>query len=155
MKIPSRKLPPFPLQRYTNTTTTIKRTAAEAGLDAGKPKMQYVSTKGAATAVGPYSQAVVHKDTVYVSGCIGLQAGDAGTLVPGGVLAEAEQAFANMEAILKEAGSSFGQVLKVTVYMAKMQDFAEVNKLYQKVFGDHRPARACVGCSELPKGMFF
>ena len=115
--------------------------------------MSIISTDKAALAVGPYSQAVVHNGVVYCSGCIGLKTGETVEMVTGGVVAEAAQAFDNMEAILKASGSSLGQVLKVNIFLKKMSDFAEVNVLYQQRFGDHKPARACVAVAELPKGM--
>eukprot|EP01064_Diplonema_japonicum_P019246 TRINITY_DN2793_c0_g2_i1.p1 TRINITY_DN2793_c0_g2~~TRINITY_DN2793_c0_g2_i1.p1 ORF type:complete len:141 (+),score=43.13 TRINITY_DN2793_c0_g2_i1:51-425(+) len=116
--------------------------------------MQFVATEAAAKAVGPYSQAVVHNGVVYVSGCIGLCPKEM-KLVSGGSMAEAAQALNNMEAILKEAGSSMAKVIKTTVYLAKMADFAEINGLYQERFGDHKPARACLAAAELPKGALF
>eukprot|EP01059_Diplonema_ambulator_P036484 TRINITY_DN909_c0_g1_i1.p1 TRINITY_DN909_c0_g1~~TRINITY_DN909_c0_g1_i1.p1 ORF type:complete len:125 (+),score=25.39 TRINITY_DN909_c0_g1_i1:55-429(+) len=116
--------------------------------------MQYVVAEAAAKAVGPYSHAIMHNGVVYVSGCIGLCPKEM-TIVPGGVIAETEQAFNNMEAVLKASGSSMKNVLKTTVYLAHMSDFAEVNKVYTERFGDHKPARACVAVAELPKGAQF
>ena len=116
--------------------------------------MQTISTELAAKAVGPYSQAMVHGGVVYVSGCIGL-CPEKMSLVEGGVMGQTARAFANMEAVLKASGSSLGNVLKTTVYLAKMSDFAEVNGLYAEKFGDHKPARACLAAAELPKGALF
>eukprot|EP01060_Flectonema_neradi_P023820 TRINITY_DN3218_c0_g1_i1.p1 TRINITY_DN3218_c0_g1~~TRINITY_DN3218_c0_g1_i1.p1 ORF type:complete len:148 (+),score=33.74 TRINITY_DN3218_c0_g1_i1:43-444(+) len=116
--------------------------------------MQQVATELAAKAAGPYSQAIVHGGLAYVSGCIGV-CPEKMALVEGGVLAQVSMAFANMEAVLKASGSSLSNVIKTTVYMTKMSDFAEVNALYAEKFNGHKPARSCLAAAELPKGALF
>jgi 2-iminobutanoate/2-iminopropanoate deaminase len=111
--------------------------------------MRLVQTDQAPAAIGPYSQAIVHDGLVYASGQIGLSPlGEWQT----GLSAETRQALDNLSAVLQAAGSSLSRALKVTVYLADMADFNEVNKIYAEYFGDHRPARACVQAAALPKG---
>ncbi|KAJ9449583.1 2-iminobutanoate/2-iminopropanoate deaminase [Diplonema papillatum] len=116
--------------------------------------MKPISTENAAAAVGPYVQGYEHNGTLYVSGCIGIRAKES-TLVEGGVMEQAKTAFDNLEAVLKAGGSDMQHVLKTTVFLKEMKDFAEVNKLYEVRFGGHKPARACVAAAELPKGALF
>lgn len=113
--------------------------------------MHAIHTDDAPQAVGPYSQAVVAGNVVYASGQIGL---DPKTMefVGDEVTAQARQALANLQAVLEEAGSGMGHVVKAQVWLLTMDDFAAVNAIYAEAFGDHRPARACVAVSELPKG---
>ncbi len=111
-----------------------------------------VSTAKAPCAIGPYSQAVIADKTLYVSGQIGMTA-DKGELVSGGVQAQAKKALENMGEILKAAGASFNSVVKTTVLLADMKDFAAVNEVYGKVFdGPSKPARAAYQAAGLPKG---
>ena len=113
--------------------------------------MKEVKTEEAPAAVGPYSQAVVAGDFVFCSGQIGLNPAT-GTLVSGGVEAEAEQALKNLKAVLKEAGVSTKDVTMVTVYLTDIHDFSVVNTTYEKYFNETpRPARATVGVAALPK----
>lgn len=124
--------------------------AATAALPAQR---RTIATSDAAAAVGPYNQAVVVEGgTVYVSGCIGLLPGDGG-MVDGGVEAQARQTLANVGAILKAAGCGPGDVVKTTVLLANIADFAAVNAIYQAFFeGSPVPARSCFAAKELPKG---
>lgn len=112
--------------------------------------MQIIATNDAPEAIGPYSQAVVIGGMVYTAGQVAL---DPATmeLVPGDVTAQAERVFNNLAAVLRAAGSSFSRVVKATVYLADMGDFAAVNAVYAKRFGDHRPARSTVAVRTLPK----
>lgn len=111
-----------------------------------------IDTKEAAAAVGPYNQAVVADGTVYVSGCIGALPGGRG-MVQGGVVEETKQAFKNVAAILKEAGATVGDVVKTTVLLDDMADFAKVNAIYEQFFeGVEVPARSCFAAKQLPKG---
>lgn len=109
-----------------------------------------VSTSDAPAAIGPYSQAVVHGGLVYCSGQVALDPAS-GELRPGGVEEQARQALANLRAVLVAAGSAPGRVLKTTIYLASMDDFARVNEVYAGFFGEHRPARATVEVARLPK----
>lgn len=113
--------------------------------------MKYLATEAAPKAIGPYSQAVVEGGVLYASGQIPLDP-RTGELVGGGIEKSAERIFDNLEAVLASAGLSFSDVLKVTVYLTKAEDFAAVNAVYARRFGDHRPARSTVIVAALPKG---
>ena len=103
-------------------------------------------------AIGPYSTAVVCGDTVYMSGVIGVNP-ETGKPAEGGTLAQAKQVFENIKTILSEIGLSMDDVLKTTVFLTNLGDFAEVNKLYAEYFGPNYPARSCVEVSALPMGL--
>jgi 2-iminobutanoate/2-iminopropanoate deaminase len=98
----------------------------------------------------PYSQAIKAGDLVFVSGQLGV-APD-GTLVGETIEEQAEQAFANIRAILEAAGSSLERIVKTTVYLTSLSNFAGMNEVYRRHVGDVPPARATVGISELPSG---
>jgi 2-iminobutanoate/2-iminopropanoate deaminase len=111
-----------------------------------------VHSEHAPKAIGPYSQAVSHGDLVYTAGQIAL---DPATMevVAGGVTEQTERVMANLRAVLEAAGSSFSRVLKTTVFLADMADFAAMNEVYGRAFGDHRPARSTVAVAGLPRGV--
>ena len=108
-----------------------------------------IHTDRAPAAVGPYSQAIQAGNTLYTSGQLGLIP-ETGAL-PEGVEAQAEQALANLGAILEEAGFAKTDVVKTTVFIKDMNDFAAVNRIYAAFFGGHKPARSCVEVARLPK----
>lgn len=110
-----------------------------------------VATDKAPKAIGPYSQAIVTDDTVYTAGQVALDP-KTGELVGTAVAEQTEQVFKNLTAVLAAAGSSLGQVVKTTVYLADMADFAAMNEVYARHFGGHRPARSTVQAAGLPKG---
>ena len=114
-------------------------------------KICFKSTKGPA-AIGPYCSAVVYGDTVYMSGVIGVDPA-VGKPVEGGTLAQAKQVFENIRTILGELGLAMDDVLKTTVFLKDLGDFAEVNKLYAEYFAPNYPARSCVEVSKLPMGL--
>ena len=109
-----------------------------------------VSTKNAPAAIGPYSQALDLGNTVYCSGQIPIVPAT-GELAEG-LEAQAEQVFANIEAVLAEAGLTMANVVKTTVFLADLADFAAVNEIYAKHFIQPYPARSCVQVAGLPKG---
>ena len=109
-----------------------------------------IHTVHAPAAVGPYSQAVLTGGLLLTSGQLGLDP-ETGTL-PEGVEAQAAQALENIGAILAEAGYERTDVVKTTIFIRNMGDFAAVNRIYAGFFGDHKPARSCVEVSALPKG---
>lgn len=111
--------------------------------------MKFVATDQAAAAIGPYSQGVIAGNMFYSSGQIPLT--PAGELVEGTIEEQAHQVFANLKAVLAEAGSSLGQVVKTTVFIKDMNDFAVLNEVYASYFGDHKPARSTVEVARLPK----
>ena len=110
-----------------------------------------VHTDDAPKAVGPYSQAIVAAGWVFVSGQIPLVPGT-GEMVGGEIEAQAERALLNLQAVLDAAGCTLRDVVKATVYLTDMADFARVNAVYGKFFPEAPPARACVEVSALPKG---
>jgi len=112
--------------------------------------MDYISTPRAPAAIGPYSQAVRASGVLYCSGQIALDP-ESGAVVGETAAAQAEQVLANLRAVLEAGGASLGSVLKTTIFLADMGDFAAVNEVYARHFGNHRPARATVAVRTLPK----
>jgi len=98
----------------------------------------------------PYSQAVVAGGFVFVSGQLGLKPGD--TEISGGIEEQTEQVFANLRAILEEAGSALDRLVKTTVYLQRLDDFQAMNGVYASHVGDQPPARATVEVAQLPSG---
>ncbi|MCG7410782.1 RidA family protein [Paenibacillus sp. ACRRX] len=111
-----------------------------------------VSTTFAPQAIGPYSQAVTFGELVLTSGQIPLTSD--GSLVEGGIEEQTHQVFQNLKAVLEAAGSSFDRVLKATVFLQDMKQFAQVNAIYETYFGTHKPARSTVEVARLPKDVF-
>lgn len=111
--------------------------------------MKTVSTTKAPAAIGPYAQGIIVNNMFYSSGQIPLTA--AGELVDGDIKEQTNQVFENLKAVLAEAGSSLDQVVKTTVFMKDMNDFADMNEVYASHFGDHKPARSAVEVARLPK----
>ncbi len=114
--------------------------------------IQIVSTPAAPQAIGPYAQATVVGSMVYTAGQIGL---DPATMqvVDGGVPEQTAQVLKNLAAVLEAAGSGMSKVAKTTVFLVDMADFAAMNEVYGKAFGDHRPSRSTVAVSGLPRGV--
>jgi len=113
--------------------------------------MRSVATDGAPKASGPYSQAIAQGGFLFLSGQIPLDP-KTGELASGGLSAGVERIFDNLEAILRSEGLSLDDVVRTTVYLLHMSDFAEMNAIYGRRFGNHRPARSTVAVAELPKG---
>ncbi|EIW87245.1 YjgF-like protein, partial [Coniophora puteana RWD-64-598 SS2] len=113
-----------------------------------------VTSIGAPAAIGPYSQAIKAGDLVFVSGCIPLDPGTA-QIVEGGIEAQTTQALKNLKAVVEASGSELGKVVKTTVFLKDMNDFVVVNGLYEKFFGNHKPARSAVEVARLPKDVLF
>ena len=111
--------------------------------------MKEISTTKAPGAIGPYSQGVETGGLVFVSGQIPVPPKD-GT-IPEGIKAQTEQSLENVKAVLEEAGSGLGHVLKTTVFLKNMDDFADMNEVYAKYFTTPYPARAAVQVAKLPK----
>lgn len=110
-----------------------------------------IKTNNAPAPIGPYNQAILVKDTLYVSGQIGLNP-QTMELVDGGVTAEAEQVMLNLKAVLEEAGMTFENVIKSTIFVDDMNNFSKVNEVYGKYFNEETaPARECVEAANLPK----
>jgi 2-iminobutanoate/2-iminopropanoate deaminase len=113
--------------------------------------MDHVATDGAPLAIGPYSQAVIAGGLVFCSGQVAMHPGTT-DWAGGDAREQADRVLQNLSAVLAAAGSELSKVVKTTVYLKDMGDFATVNEVYARHFGEHRPARACVAVSELPKG---
>ncbi len=111
-----------------------------------------VATTNAPAAIGPYSQAIAAGGFLFVSGQIPLDPAT-GTLVSGTIAEETRRVFDNLAAILAAAGAGFGHVVKTTVYLADMADFAAMNEVYAGYFSPPAPARATVQAAALPKGV--
>lgn len=110
---------------------------------------QIIFAEKAPAAVGPYSHAVLSGDTLYISGQLGLSP-ESGELV-GDVVAQAEQALKNMGEVLKTAGMDVSNVVKTTVLLSDIEDFAAVNQVYGSYFSGYSPARSCFQVAALPK----
>ncbi|MCI8407794.1 MAG: RidA family protein [Lachnospiraceae bacterium] len=113
-----------------------------------------ISTEKAPAAIGPYSQAIEVNNMVFTSGVIPIIP-ETGELVSGGIEEQADQAIGNLAALLSEAGVSMENVIKTTVFIKDMNDFAKVNEVYAKYFTSQFPARSCVEVARLPKDVLI
>ena len=131
---------------------TVPSAAFSATSNNMSPSPKAIETKDAPAPGGPYNQAVLTGNTLYVSGQVALDPAS-GEMVGGGdVEAETRQVLKNMDAVLKEAGATSHNVVRTTVFLADLGDFAKVNALYADYFdGPVSPARACVQVAALPK----
>jgi len=111
--------------------------------------MQPVKTHKAPNAVGPYSQAVLKNNTLFVSGTLGID--PATGLMPDGFADQARLVFANLKGILEAAGMTFSQVVKVSIFIMDMNDFGVLNEIYAQNFNEPYPARETVQVARLPK----
>ena len=113
--------------------------------------MKVISTKKAPAAIGPYSQAIQVGNLLYTSGQIPIDPAT-GVFVEGGIKEQTRQSLKNVKAVLEEAGLEMGNVVKTTVFMADMNDFADMNSVYAEFFTEPYPARSAVAVKTLPKG---
>ena len=113
--------------------------------------MKVISTKKAPAAIGPYSQAIQVGNLVYTSGQIPIDPAT-GAFAEGGIKEQTRQSLTNVKAILEEASLTMASVVKTTVFMADMNDFAEMNGVYAEFFAEPYPARSAVAVKTLPKG---
>lgn len=111
--------------------------------------MNFIATKDAPSAIGPYSQAVSVGDFIFTSGQIALT--PEGEMRENDINIQTTQVLSNLQAVLKEAGSSLQNVVKTTIFLASMDDFVAVNEIYAGFFGEHKPARSTVAVKTLPK----
>ena len=111
---------------------------------------QVIHTENAPAAIGPYSQAVKAGNLLFVSGQVPFVP-ETMEIVEGDVKAQIAQSLKNLQAILKEAGADFSNVVKTTVFIKDMNEFAQINEVYAEYFGENKPARACVEVARLPK----
>ncbi|MCC6151807.1 MAG: RidA family protein [Planctomycetes bacterium] len=114
------------------------------------PTIKTVSTDNAPKAIGPYSQAVSANGLIFCSGQIALDP-KSGNIVGATAAEQATQVMKNLAAVLEAGGSKLSQVVKTTIFLKNMADFAAVNEIYAKAMGDHRPARATIEAARLPK----
>lgn len=113
---------------------------------------EIINSPKAPAPIGPYSQAVKSGNTLYISGQIPIDQ-SSGNLIEGTIEEETEQVMKNLDFILKEAGLSFESVIKCSIFVSSMNDFARINAVYGKYFKDNPPARETVEVSGLPKGV--
>lgn len=113
-------------------------------------KHQVIHTNNAPAAIGPYSQAVKAGNLLFVSGQVPFVP-ETMEIVEGDVQAQTRQSLTNVQNILKEAGADFSDVVKTTVFIKDMNEFAQINEIYSEFFGENKPARACVEVARLPK----
>ena len=112
-----------------------------------------IATDKAPAAIGPYSQAIEVNGMVYTSGIIPVN--PATGEIPEGSVAQAEQAFTNMKNLLAAAGTDMSNVVKTTVFIKEMNDFASINEVYAKYFSEPYPSRSCVEVARLPKDVML
>ena len=110
-----------------------------------------IQTSAAPAAIGPYSQAIQAGGFIFYSGQIPLDPAS-GNIVAGGIVEQTRQVMANMHAVLHASGREFSDIVKVTIYLTDLADFATVNEVYGEFFTEVPPARACVQVAALPKG---
>lgn len=114
-------------------------------------KLKVISTDKAPAAIGPYSQAVRAGELLFCSGQIALDPAT-GDMVQGDVVLQSERVMANIAAVLAASGAVFADVVKTTIFLVEMGDFAAVNEVYGRCFGEHKPARSTVAVKSLPRG---
>lgn len=114
--------------------------------------LDVIQSDRAPKAIGPYSQAIRAGSWLYCSGQIAIDP-ESGDLIDGDVAAQTDRVMKNLSAVLDEAGASLDRVVKTTVFLDDMGDFAAMNEVYGRHLGDHRPARATVEAGSLPKGV--
>jgi len=114
-------------------------------------QVKAVHTPAAPAAIGPYSQAIVAGGLVFTAGQIALDP-RTGELVTGDVAAQTARVMENVQAVLEAAGASLQSVVRTTVFLADMADFAAMNEVYGRFFGDHKPARSTIQAAALPRG---
>ncbi|TJX63143.1 RidA family protein [Soehngenia saccharolytica] len=113
-------------------------------------EINYINTKKAPAAIGPYSQGIIAGNLVFTSGQLPIDP-STGELVTDDIKLATKVSLENVKAILEEAGSSIEKVIKVTVYVTNMDDFSKINEVYAEYFTEHKPARSLVEVSQLPK----
>ena len=109
-----------------------------------------ISTEKAPQAIGPYSQGMVSGNMIYTSGQLGLDP-STGEIVKTSIQDEARQSLQNVKAVLEEAGASLSDVVKTTVFVKDLNQFALINEVYSEFFSENKPARSCVEVARLPK----
>ena len=113
--------------------------------------MKTIQTTNAPAAIGPYSQGVVVGSFLFTSGQIALTPDGGEDVLHQDIEAQTTQVLNNLKAVIEAAGSSLDKVVKTTIFLANMEDFAKVNAIYANFFGDHKPSRSTVAVKSLPK----
>jgi len=113
--------------------------------------MQMIHTDKAPKAIGPYSQAIKYESFVFISGQIAIDP-QTNQFIGGDIKQQTERVMENIRAILEEVGLNFNHIVKTTIYLKDINDFEGMNEVYQRYFPEHKPARATVEVSNLPKG---
>ncbi len=116
--------------------------------------MKIIKTDQAPAPIGPYSQAIESNGLIFTSGQIAIDPAT-NTLIDGDVVTQAKQVFENLKAVLEAAGSGLDRVVKTTIYLKNMNDFAQVNEIYATYFGQAVPARSTVEVARLPKDVLI
>lgn len=109
-----------------------------------------ISTNKAPAAIGPYSQAIKTGNMIFTSGQLGINP-ETGEFVDDNIQEETRQSLKNLMAIIEEAGGTFEDIVKVTIFIKDMENFSKINEVYEEYFSTHKPARSCVEISRLPK----
>ncbi|MCF6460613.1 reactive intermediate/imine deaminase [Clostridium sp. Cult3] len=112
--------------------------------------MSSIATNKAPSAVGPYSQGIKANSLIFTSGQLPIVP-ETGELLKNDIKKETRQCLENVNSILKEAGATLENVVKVNIYIVNMDDFSSINEVYEEYFNEHKPARSCVEVSRLPK----
>ncbi|KAJ3253530.1 2-iminobutanoate/2-iminopropanoate deaminase [Boothiomyces macroporosus] len=112
--------------------------------------LKHIATANAPKAIGPYSQAVVANGMVYTAGQIPFVP-ETMEVIPGGIQEQTRQSLLNLKAVLEASGSGFEHIVKTTVFLKDMNDFAKMNETYSEMMGDARPARSAVEVARLPR----
>ena len=136
---------------YGNLSSEQSKTPPKKRKDGLIPMKKVIATSNAPSAIGPYSQAIAAGDFLYVSGQIPIDPAT-GNIVEGGIQAQSRQSLTNVKAILEEAGLTMDAVLKTTVFLSDMNNFAAMNEVYATFFTGDCPARAAFAVADLPKG---
>ena len=117
-------------------------------------KLETITTDKSPAAIGPYSQAIKYGNMLFCSGQIPLDPAT-GEIVPGDITAQAGRVMDNISAVLSAVGAGFDNVIKTTIYLVDMGDFAVVNEVYGRCFQSHKPARSTVAVKALPRGVLL
>lgn len=113
--------------------------------------MEIIKTKNAPAPIGPYNQAVVHENTIYISGQVALEP-DTGKMDNANLAEETHRVMRNLGAVLQAAGSDFDHLIKCSIFILDMNEFKTINEVYASFFNEHHPARETVEVSKLPAG---
>lgn len=139
----------FSCQSQSSPADAPAAEESTAEIDAATKKV--IKTSNAPNPVGPYSQAIMSGNTLYLAGQIAINP-ESGEMVTTTIEKETRQVMDNLQAVLEEAGMNMDNVVKTTIYMTDLNNFGKVNEIYGSYFGDMPPARVTVGVASLPKG---